>query len=203
MVFAADICGSLWRFHALAHFPQRHPHKTHCDADMAFGWIWMHFAHVTGLQLVNVDEAAADAKYQKLCSEVDVLEMVQTGFESFWLYAHKLETCRVYQIFFASFLGAPFCKKNAKTLSTVFNMWAETTKESAAAAVSTQQVAKQAPSANWFLLFFEVQSVVLGCHVLNCAIDRNSNCTSILQYFNGHSKTKSYQACLYLHPPPM
>jgi hypothetical protein len=78
---------------------------------MAFGWILMHFAHVTGLQLVNVDEAAADAKYQKLCSEVDVLEMVQTGFEPFWLYAHKLETCRVYQIFFASFLGHLFAKK--------------------------------------------------------------------------------------------
>ena len=67
---------------------------------MAFGriWklIWMHFAHVTGLQFVNADEAAADAKYQKLSSEVDVLEMVQTGFEPFWLYARKLETCRVY-----------------------------------------------------------------------------------------------------------
>ena len=81
------------------------------------------------------------------------------------------------QVFWGTFL-----QKNAKTLSTVFNMWAETTKESAAAAVSTQQIAKQAPSANWFLLFFEVQSVVLGCHVLNCAIDRNSNCTSILQW---------------------
>ena len=129
----------------------------------------MHFAHVTGLQFVNADEAAADAKYQKLSSEVDVLEMVQTGFEPFWLYARKLETCRVYMGTFFKFANC------AKTLSTVFNMWAETTKESTAAAVSTQQIAKQAPSANWFALF-EVQSVVLGCHAQNCAIDRKSEC---------------------------
>lgn len=161
LVFAADICGSLWRFHSLAHLPQRRPHKTHCDADMAFGWIWMHFAHVTGLQLVNVDEAAADAKYQKLCSEVDVLEMVQTGFEPFWLYARKLETCRIYQIFFAQVFWGTFLQKNAKTLSTVFNMWAETTKESTAAAVSTQQIAKQAPSGSCCFLKCRVQSVVL------------------------------------------
>ena len=93
LVFAVDICGSLWRFHALAHFPQRRPHKTHCDADMAFGWIWMHFAHVTGLQLVNIDEAAADAKYQKLCSEVDVLAMVQTGLIRLFLCMHVVSCC--------------------------------------------------------------------------------------------------------------
>ena len=37
----AVCCGSLWRFHALAHLPQRRPHKTHGDADMTFGWTWM------------------------------------------------------------------------------------------------------------------------------------------------------------------
>ena len=42
----------------------------------------MDFAHVPCLPLVNVDEAAADAKYQKFCSEVDVLEMVQKGLMS-------------------------------------------------------------------------------------------------------------------------
>jgi len=60
---------------------------------MAFGWIWMHFAHVTGLQLVNVDEAAADAKYQKLCSEVDVLAMVQTGLIRLFLCMHVVSCC--------------------------------------------------------------------------------------------------------------
>ena len=58
-----------------------------------FGWIWMHFAHVTGLQLVNVDEAAADAKYQKLCSEVDVLAMVQTGLIRLFLCMHVVSCC--------------------------------------------------------------------------------------------------------------
>jgi|OrbCmetagenome_4_1107370.scaffolds.fasta_scaffold186514_2 hypothetical protein len=95
-------------FHKDAHTKPTAMQTWHLDI---CGWIWMHFAHVPVLQLVNVDEAAADAKYQKLCSEVDVLEMVQTGFEPFWLYAHKLETCRVYQIFFASFLGHLFAKK--------------------------------------------------------------------------------------------
>ena len=70
------------------------------------GWIWMDFAHVPCLPLVNVDEAAADAKYQKFCSEVDVLEMVkhvQTGFKPLCLYECKLETCRIYRRFCKSF----------------------------------------------------------------------------------------------------
>ena len=164
-----DCCGvfiPLPIFHKDAHTKPTAMQTWHLDG---FGFISLYFAHVTGLHFVIVDEAAADAKYQKLSSEVDVLEMVQTGFEPFWLYARKLETCGVYM---GTFLNLQNC---AKTLSTVFNMWSETTKESTAAAVSTQQIAKQAPSANW-LSFFEVQRGVLGCHAQNCAIDRKSKC---------------------------
>ena len=88
-----DRCGvfmPLSIFHKDAHTKPTAMQTWHLDI---CGWIWMHFAHVPVLQLVNVDEAAADAKYQKLCSEVDVLEMVQTGLIRLFLCMHVVSCC--------------------------------------------------------------------------------------------------------------
>eukprot|EP00435_Cladocopium_sp_Y103_P010676 s1111_g2.t1 len=102
----------------------------------------------------NMQKASADAGYQKDCAEIlltvlrewmaqskaktnaDIKEQKQAEIE-------QLSLAAVFSGWKLAAADAKYQKACTETLSTVFNMWAETTKESTADAVSSQQVAKQ------------------------------------------------------------